>query len=97
MLFGLYVVGIFSVLVMLWVMKKWCCDKSEYLLMLELLFYCILYLCDLVVGLYECGMIFFKCVGGIILLLIILLWVLLLFLGVLENVIMLVIDYSYVG
>lgn len=96
-LFGLYVAGIFSALLMSWVMKKWRRDKSEHPLMLELPSYRIPHPRDLAVGLYERGMIFLKRVGGIILSLTILLWVLLSFPGAPENATMPAIDYSFAG
>ncbi|MBD7955149.1 ferrous iron transporter B [Stenotrophomonas sp. Sa5BUN4] len=96
-LFGLYVAGIFSALLMSWVMKKWRRDKSEHPLMLELPSYRIPHPRDLAVGLYERGMIFLKRVGGIILSLTILLWFLLSFPGAPANATMPAIDYSYAG
>jgi ferrous iron transport protein B len=96
-LFGLYAAGIFSALAMSWVMKKWRRDKSEHPLMLELPSYRIPHPRDLAVGLYERGMIFLKRVGGIILSLTILLWVLLSFPGAPENATMPAIDYSFAG
>ena len=78
-LFGLYAAGILSALAMSWIMKKWRRDKSEHPLMLELPSYRLPHVRDLAVGLYERGMIFLKRVGGIILALTILLWVLLSF------------------
>lgn len=96
-LFGLYVAGILSALVMSWVMKRWRRDKSEHPLMLELPSYRIPHPRDLAVGLYERGMIFLKRVGGIILSLTILLWFLLSFPGAPENATMPAIDYSYAG
>ncbi|MEN4952647.1 ferrous iron transporter B [Stenotrophomonas sp. TWI819] len=96
-LFGLYAAGILSALLMSWTMKKWRRDKSEHPLMLELPSYRIPHLRDLAVGLYERGMIFLKRVGGIILALTILLWVLLSFPGAPENATMPAIDYSFAG
>lgn len=96
-LFALYVAGIFSALLMSWVMKKWRRDKSEHPLMLELPSYRIPHPRDLAVGLYERGMIFLKRVGGIILALTILLWVLLSFPAAPADATMPAIDYSYAG
>lgn len=90
-LFGLYAAGILSALAMSWIMKKWRRDKSEHPLMLELPSYRLPHARDLAVGLYERGMIFLKRVGGIILALTILLWVLLSFPAAPA------IDYSYAG
>ncbi len=96
-LFGLYVAGIASALVMSWTMKKFRRDQSEHPLMLELPSYRIPHPRDLAVGLYERGMIFLKRVGGIILALTILLWFLLSFPGAPENATMPAIDYSFAG
>ncbi|HEL3832070.1 TPA: ferrous iron transport protein B [Stenotrophomonas maltophilia] len=96
-LFGLYAAGILSALAMSWVMKKWRRDKSEHPLMLELPSYRLPHVRDLAVGLYERGMIFLKRVGGIILALTILLWVLLSFPAAPAGATMPAIDYSYAG
>jgi len=96
-LFALYVAGILSALAMSWVMKKWRRDKSEHPLMLELPSYRIPHPRDLAVGLYERGMIFLKRVGGIILALTILLWVLLTFPAAPADATLPPIDYSYAG
>ena len=76
-LFGLYVAGILSALLVAWVMKKWRPDKGEHPLLLELPSYRVPQLRDLAIGLWERAMIFLKRVGGIILALTILLWFLL--------------------
>jgi ferrous iron transport protein B len=78
-LFALYAVGILSALAVAWVMKKWRRDKSEHPLMLELPSYRMPHPRDLALGLWERTMIFLKRVGGIILALTVLLWVLLYF------------------
>lgn len=96
-LFGLYSAGILSALAMSWIMKKWRRDKSEHPLMLELPSYRLPHVRDLAVGLYERGMIFLKRVGGIILALTILLWVLLSFPAAPADATMPAIDYSYAG
>lgn len=96
-LFGLYAAGILSALAMSWIMKKWRRDKSEHPLMLELPSYRLPRVRDLAVGLYERGMIFLKRVGGIILALTILLWVLLSFPTAPAGATMPAIDYSYAG
>ncbi|WP_372486279.1 ferrous iron transport protein B [Stenotrophomonas sepilia] len=96
-LFGLYAAGIVSALAMSWIMKKWRRDKSEHPLMLELPSYRLPHVRDLAVGLYERGMIFLKRVGGIILALTILLWVLLSFPAAPADATMPAIDYSYAG
>jgi len=96
-LFGLYVAGIVSALLMSWTMKKFRRDKSEHPLMLELPSYRLPNLRDLAVGLYERAMIFLKRVGGIILSLTILLWFLLSFPAAPENAPLPAIDYSFAG
>ncbi|MBA0341776.1 ferrous iron transporter B [Stenotrophomonas maltophilia] len=96
-LFGLYAAGILSALAMSWIMKKWRRDKSEHPLMLELPSYRLPHVRDLAVGLYERGTIFLKRVGGIILALTILLWVLLSFPAAPADATMPAIDYSYAG
>jgi ferrous iron transport protein B len=80
-LFGLYAAGIISALAVAWLMKKWRRDKSEHPLLLELPSYRVPHLRDLAIGLWERAMIFLKRVGGIILAMTILLWVLLSFPG----------------
>ncbi len=96
-LFGLYAAGILSALAMSWIMKKWRRDKSEHPLMLELPSYRLPHVRDLAVGLYERGMIFLKRVGGIILALTILLWVLLSFPAAPADATLPAIDYSFAG
>jgi ferrous iron transport protein B len=96
-LFGLYAVAIASALVVSWVMKKWRRDKSEHPLLLELPSYRIPHPRDLALGLWERGMIFLKRVGGIILALTILLWVLLSFPGAPADATLPAIDYSFAG
>jgi ferrous iron transport protein B len=78
-LFALYAAGIVSALAVAWVMKKWRRDKSEHPLMLELPSYRMPHPRDLLLGLWERAMIFLKRVGGIILSMTVLLWVLLYF------------------
>ncbi|MUV14341.1 ferrous iron transport protein B [Noviluteimonas gilva] len=78
-LFALYVAGILSALAVAWVMKKWRRDKSEHALMLELPSYRMPHPRDLALGLWERAAIFLKRVGGIILAMTVLLWVLLYF------------------
>ncbi|MEH6422074.1 ferrous iron transporter B [Pseudomonas sp. CGJS7] len=96
-LFGLYMAGIFSALMVSWVMKKWRRDKSEHALLLELPSYRIPHPRDLLIGLWERAWIFLRRVGGIILALTILLWVLLNFPGPPENATLPAIDYSLAG
>ncbi len=96
-LFGLYMAGILSALLVAWVMKKWRRDKSEHPLLLELPAYRIPNPRDLLIGLWERAMIFLKRVGGIILALTILLWFLLSFPAPPEGAIGPAIDYSFAG
>ena len=96
-LFGLYAAGIASALVVSWVMKKWRRDQREHPLLLELPSYRIPHPRDLLVGLWERGMIFLKRVGGIILALTILLWFLLSFPAAPADATAPAIDYSFAG
>lgn len=96
-MFGLYAAGILSALVVSWVMKKWRRDKSEHALLLELPSYRIPHPRDLLIGLYERAMIFLKRVGGIILALTVLLWVLLTFPAAPADAVGPAIDYSFAG
>ncbi len=96
-LFGLYMAGILSALAVSWVMKKWRRDKGEHPLMLELPSYRLPNPRDLLIGLYERGMIFLKRVGGIIFALTVLLWVLLSFPAAPPDATMPAIDYSFAG
>lgn len=96
-LFGLYVAGILSALIVSWVMKKWRRDKSEHPLLLELPSYRIPHPRDLLIGLWERAWIFLRRVGGIILALTILLWFLLSFPGAPAGATMPAIDYSFAG
>lgn len=96
-MFGLYVVGIASALLVSWVMKKWRRDKGEHALLLELPSYRLPNLRDVMIGLYERAMIFLKRVGGIILALTILLWFLLSFPAAPADAVGPAIDYSFAG
>ncbi|KGM54817.1 iron transporter FeoB [Lysobacter daejeonensis GH1-9] len=96
-LFGLYTAGVVSALLVAWVMKKWRRDKSEHPLMLELPSYRVPHARDLLLGLWERAAIFLKRVGGIILAMTILLWVLLTFPGAPEGATGPAIDYSFAG
>jgi ferrous iron transport protein B len=96
-LFSLYLAAIVSALVVSWVMKRWRRDKGEHALLLELPSYRIPQLRDLAIGLYERAMIFLKRVGGIILALTVLLWVLLSFPGAPADATLPAIDYSFAG
>jgi ferrous iron transport protein B len=96
-LFALYAVGILSALLVAWVMKRWRRDKSEHALLLELPSYRLPHPRDLALGLSERAAIFLKRVGGIILALTILLWVLLTFPGAPAGHVGAAIDYSFAG
>lgn len=96
-LFGLYAAAIVSALLVSWVMKRWRRDKGEHALLLELPSYRVPHPRDLLIGLWERAMIFLKRVGGIILALTILLWVLLSFPGAPPDAVGPAIDYSFAG
>ncbi|HRF83826.1 MAG: ferrous iron transporter B [Xanthomonadales bacterium] len=96
-LFGLYLAGILSALAVSWVMKKWRRDQGEHPLMLELPSYRVPNPRDLLLGLYERGMIFLRRVGGIIFALTVLLWVLLSFPAPPPDATLPAIDYSFAG
>ncbi|RPE81984.1 ferrous iron transport protein B [Vulcaniibacterium tengchongense] len=96
-LFALYMAGIVSALLVAWVMKRWRRDKSEHALLLELPSYRLPHPRDLLIGLWERGMIFLKRVGGIILALTILLWFLLSFPAPPPGATGPAIDYSFAG
>jgi ferrous iron transport protein B len=96
-LFGLYAAGIFSALLVSWMMKRWRSDKGEHALLLELPSYRLPHPRDLLIGLWERAMIFLKRVGGIILALTILLWFLLSFPAAPTDAVGPAIDYSFAG
>lgn len=96
-LFGLYAAGIFSALLVSWMMKRWRSDKGEHALLLELPSYRLPHPRDLLIGLWERAMIFLKRVGGIILALTILLWFLLSFPAAPADAVGPAIDYSFAG
>lgn len=96
-LFGLYLAGILSALLVSWVMKRWRRDSGEHMLMLELPSYRVPMLRDVLIGLQERAMIFLKRVGGIILALTVLLWFLLNFPAAPAGFAGPSIDYSYAG
>lgn len=96
-LFGLYMAGILSALAVSFVVKFFRKDKSEHALLMELPSYRIPDLRNIMLGVYERGMIFLKRVGGIIFALSIILWVLLTFPQAPENATMPAIDYSLAG
>lgn len=96
-LFGLYMAGILSALIVSYIVKIFRRDKSEHALLMELPSYRIPDVRSIALGVYERGMIFLKRVGGIIFALSIILWVLLTFPQPPENATMPAIDYSWAG
>ena len=96
-LFGLYAAGIFSALAVAWVMKRWRRDQGEHALLLELPSYRLPNPRDLLIGLWERALIFLKRVGGIILAMTILLWVLASFPAPPPGAVGPAIDYSLAG
>lgn len=96
-LFGLYIAGIVSALLVAFVMKRLNRDRSEHALLLELPSYRWPNPRDLAIGLWERAWIFLRRVGGIILALTILLWFLSTFPGPPEGATGPAIDYSLAG
>lgn len=96
-LFALYMAGIFSALLVAFVIKLFRKDKNEHILMMELPSYHIPDLRNVLLGVYERGKIFMKRVGGIIFALSILLWFLCTFPQPPENATLPAIDYSFAG
>jgi len=96
-LFGLYFAGIFSALLVAWVMKLMRYDKSEHALIMELPSYRLPSPRDVLIGLKERAMIFLKRVGGIILTLVVLLWALASFPAPPPDATLPAIDYSLAG
>lgn len=96
-LFGLYVAGIVSALVVAFVIKRLRGDRGEHALMMELPSYRLPHPRDVLLGLYERAMIFLKRVGGIILTLTVLLWFLASVPGAPEGATQPAIDYSFAG
>lgn len=96
-LFALYGGGIASALVVATIMKYFRRDKSEHALLLELPSYRVPDIKNVALGLYERAAIFIKRVGGIILALTVLLWVLLTFPAAPANATLPAIDYSFAG
>jgi len=96
-LFSLYVFGIVSALAVAYAMKWWRRDKTEHTLLLELPSYRLPNPRDLLLGLWERAAIFIKRVGGIILALTVILWVLATFPAPPAGAIGPAIDYSFAG
>lgn len=96
-LFGLYMAGILSALLVSFAMKTWRHDGSEHPLLMELPSYRLPHPRDLAIGLWERALIFLKRVGGIILALTVLLWFLLSFPAPPPGAAGPAIDYSLAG
>lgn len=96
-LFGLYMSGIVSALIVSYVMKLLARDKSEHALILELPTYRLPDPRNIAIGLYERAKIFLKRVGGIIFALTIILWFLCSFPAPPADATLPPIDYSLAG
>ena len=96
-LFGLYMSGIVSALLVSLFLKLVRKDKTESIFIFELPTYRIPDIRNIALGLYDRATIFLKRVGGIIVALSILLWVLVTFTHAPDNVTMLAINYSLAG
>ena len=96
-LFSLYIAGILSALLVSYVIKLFRRDKSEHALILELPAYRLPNLRNVLLGVYERGMIFLKRVGGIIFALTVILWFLCTFPMPPEGATLPAIDYSLAG
>jgi ferrous iron transport protein B len=96
-LFTLYFGGIFSALLVAYVMKWLQSDRSEHALLLELPSYRMPDWRSIAIGLYERMMIFIKRVGGIIFAVTMLLWFLASFPGAPIGATAPAIEYSYAG
>ena len=96
-LFGLYIAGIASALLVAFVTKRLYRDRSEHVLLLELPSYRVPHPRDLLIGLWERGWIFLRRVGGIILALTVLLWFLSSYPAPPQGAVGPAIDYSLAG
>jgi len=96
-LFGLYLAGILSALLVAWILKRWRHDRGEHALLLELPSYRLPHIRDLALGLGERAGIFLRRVGGIILALTILLWFLSSYPSLPPDAIGNALDYSFAG
>lgn len=96
-LFGLYMVGIVSALIVAYIVKLFRGDGSEHSLMMELPNYHLPNLKSVMIGVFERAKIFLKRVGGIIFALSILLWFLSTFPQPPANATLPPIDYSFAG
>lgn len=96
-LFGLYMAGILSALLVSYVLKFFQKDKSEYMLLLELPSYRFPDFKNIWIGLLDRTKIFLKRVGGIIFALSVLLWFLCTFPQAPDGATLPDIDYSFAG
>lgn len=96
-LFALYFAGIISALLVSYVIKLLRRDKSEHALMMELPTYRLPGLRNVLLGVYERGVIFLKRVGGIIFALTVILWFLCTFPQAPGDATLPAIDYSLAG
>ena len=96
-LFVLYAAGIVSALAVAYVIKRLRKDTTEHALMMELPSYRLPHPRDILIGLYERGMIFLRRVGGIIFTMTVLLWFLSTFPGAPEGSTDPAINYSFAG
>ena len=96
-LFGLYMAGIVSALIVSFVLKFFQKDKSQHMLLMELPSYRFPDLKNVWIGLFDRAKIFLKRVGGIIFALSILLWFLCTFPQPPEGATLPAIDYSFAG
>ncbi|MGE8649572.1 MAG: ferrous iron transporter B [Acinetobacter sp.] len=96
-LFGLYMAGILSALIVSFILKFFHKDKSQHMLLMELPSYRFPDLKNVWIGLLDRGKIFLKRVGGIIFALSILLWFLCTFPQPPEGATLPDIDYSFAG
>ena len=96
-LFGLYISGIISALLVSYVIKLFRRDKSEHALIMELPAYRLPNLRNVLLGVYERGLIFLKRVGGIIFALTVILWFLCTFPSPPDGAVLPAIDYSLAG
>ncbi|MCU4312138.1 ferrous iron transporter B [Acinetobacter variabilis] len=96
-LFGLYMAGILSALIVSFILKFFHKDKSQHMLLMELPSYRFPDVKNVWIGLLDRGRIFLKRVGGIIFALSILLWFLCTFPQPPEGATLPDIDYSFAG
>lgn len=96
-LFGLYMAGILSALIVSFILKFFHKDKSQHMLLMELPSYRFPDVKNVWIGLLDRGKIFLKRVGGIIFALSILLWFLCTFPQPPEDATLPDIDYSFAG